>query len=196
MTNAGYFAVQTLAASMFVFTGTGQLAIAELTAAGSLSVVIVFTALVVSLRVTMYSASLAPYLEHLPMGNRLVLTVFLVDQPCALSILKFSSDESVDRFWYYLGAALPLWGTWQVATVSGIVFGASIPQWIDVGFIIPLIFIAILVPALEDVTSVVAAIAAGFLAFAADGLPFELELLAGALGGIVAGVLAEYGVER
>lgn len=90
----------------------------------------------------------------------------------------------------------PAWGTWQVPTVSSIVFRASIPQWIDVGSIIPLIFIAILVPALENVTSVVAAIAAGFLAFAADGLPFELGLLAGALGGIVAGVLAEYGVGR
>lgn len=196
MTDAGYSPLQTVAASVFMFTGAGQLAVAELTRAGAVSAVIVFTAIVVSLRLVMYSASLAPYFQQYPQRDRFVLSAFLVDQPYALSVLKFSSDGSTNRLWYYLGTAIPMYLTWQVSTITGIVFGASIPPWIDVGFIIPLIFISILVPALEDSISVVTAVAAGLLALVGDGLPFELGLLAGALGGIVVGALIEYGVRR
>lgn len=196
MINAGYSSIQTIAASLFMFTGAGQLAMAELTRAGAVSVVIVFTTLVVSLRLVMYSASLAPYFQRRRKRDRLFLSAFLVDQPYALSILKFSGDESTNRLWYYLGTAIPLWLTWQVSTVAGIVFGANIPSWIDVGFIIPLIFIAILVPALDDNVSIITAIAAGFLALAGGNLPFELGLLAGAFGGILVGAFVEYGVSR
>jgi len=196
MANAGYSSVQTIVASLFMFTGAGQLVVAELTAAGTVWIVIVSTALVVSLRLVMYSASLAPYVQQLPRRNRFILSAFLVDQPYALSVLKFSSDESVNRFWYYVGTAFPMWLTWQVSTVVGILFGTSIPEWIDIGFIIPLIFISILVPAIEDLISVVTAVAAGFLALAGSDLPFELGLLAGALGGIIVGAVVNYGVSE
>ena len=63
-------------------------------------------------------------------------------------------------------------------------------------FAIPLIFLAILVPALRDRPSWLAAITGGGLALALRGVPANGGLMIGALTGIVVGALTERLLER
>jgi predicted branched-subunit amino acid permease len=59
-----------------------------------------------------------------------------------------------------------------------------------------LTFIALVVPALKDRASVVAAVTAGVVAVLAGGLPLKLGLVSAALAGILAGVGVEWAQKR
>jgi predicted branched-subunit amino acid permease len=93
--------------------------------------------------------------------------------------------------WYFLGAGLGLWLSWQISTVIGILLGAQIPSAWALDFTLALTFIALVVPALKDHASVVAALSAGVVAVAAASWPYRLGLMAAALTGIIVGLLVE-----
>lgn len=177
--------------SVIVFAGAAQLAAVELLGRNAPAAVAVLTALVVNLRMSMYSASLAPYFRKLSRPWRWPLAYLLTDQAFALSVAAFEEREGVSRRWFYLGAALPIWLVWQVTTVVGVVAGAGVPDGWHLGFAVPLVFLAILVPTVTDRPSLVAAVVGGGVAVAAADAPFDLGLFAGGVAGVVAGVLAE-----
>lgn len=190
----GLTAVQAMTMSVTVFAGAAQLATLQLVTEGAIPAVIVLTALTINLRFAMYSASLAPYFYHLGPQWRLPLAYFLVDQNYALSINRFQYDErGTDPFghWYFLGGGVTMWLTWQTSTLVGIFMGGSIPRDWSLDFAIPLVFMAVLVPALRHRFHVVAALTGGVVATVAGSLPFNLGLIVGALSGISAGVLLE-----
>jgi 4-azaleucine resistance transporter AzlC len=178
--------------SVVVFAGASQLAAVDLLGAGANAAVVVLTVLVINLRMVMYSASLAPYLERLSLTERAPVAYLLTDQAFALSVTRFEADDVV-RPWYYFGAAAPLWVVWQVCTVVGVVAGASVPESVPLGFAVPLTFLALLVPAMKGRASAVAGCCGGAVALAAAAVvvPYNLGLVAGALAGVVAGLLAE-----
>jgi predicted branched-subunit amino acid permease len=84
-----------------------------------------------------------------------------------------------------------LWSAWQLSTALGIFIGAQIPPDTPLSFVLPLTFIALIVPALKDKASVAAALAAGLMGVLAIGLPFRTGLLLAALTGILMGRLVE-----
>ena len=176
--------------SVLVFAGASQLAAVDLLGAGANAAVVVLTVLVINLRMVMYSASLAPYLDRLSLGERVPVAYLLTDQAFALSVTRFEEEE-VARTWYYLGVALTLWVVWQVCTVVGVVVGARVPDGVPLEFAVPLTFLALLVPAVEGRASGTAALVGGGVAVALATAPFNLGLLVGALVGVVAGLLAE-----
>ena len=65
---SGLSTLEALAMSVFVFAGAAQLAMIPLISAGASVAVIVLTVLVINLRMTLYSASLAPHFRLLPAG--------------------------------------------------------------------------------------------------------------------------------
>jgi predicted branched-subunit amino acid permease len=69
--------------------------------------------------------------------------------------------------------------------------GAQIPASWSLDFTLALTFIALVVPALRDRSSVAAALAAGSVAVLAAGWPYKLGLMAAALIGIVMGMWIE-----
>ncbi|MCO8254072.1 AzlC family ABC transporter permease [Haladaptatus sp. AB618] len=187
----GIPAIHAIAMSVIIFAGASQLAATELIGRDAPIAVIVLTVLVVNLRMMMYSASIAPYFERESARWKAALAYPLTDQAYAVSLLKFRNDEHTSRRWYYLGVALSLWTVWQISTVAGILLGASIPEGWHLEFAVPLVFLAVLVPAVTDRPTLVAAIVGGIAAIAANGLPFDLGLVVGALVGIGAGLLTE-----
>jgi len=190
----GLTAVQAMTMSVTVFAGASQLATLQLLTEGAIPAVIVLTALTINLRFAMYSASLAPYLYHLGLKWRLPLAYFLVDQNYALSINRFRFSEQGREphgHWYFLGGGMTMWLTWQTSTLAGIFLGGGMPQNWQLDFAIPLVFMAVLVPALRDRLHVAAAVTGGGVATLAGGLPYNLGLVSGALCGISVGVLAE-----
>lgn len=195
----GLTAAQAMTMSITIFAGAAQLATMQLLAEGAIPAVIVLTALTINLRFAMYSASLAPHLYHLGPGWRLPLAYFIVDQNYALSINRFQyQDRGPDPFghWYFLGGGVTMWLTWQTSTLAGIFMGSGIPRDWSLDFAIPLVFMAVMVPALRHRFHVAAALTGGIVATAAGGLPYNLGLVVGALSGITAGVFLEKWARR
>ncbi|WP_255197067.1 AzlC family ABC transporter permease [Halorarius litoreus] len=188
--NAGLSPAQAVGLSVIVFAGAAQLAAIELLGGGSPLPIVVAIILVINLRMTMYSASIAPHFEGVTARVRSLVAYVLTDQTYALSVTRFRGS-AVSEVAFFLGAALPLWVVWQVCTVVGLVLGANVPDWLPLEFGVPLTFLALLVPNLEDAATGTAAIVGGVVATLAVGVPFELGLLVGAMSGLVAGFTVE-----
>ncbi|MBT8217033.1 MAG: AzlC family ABC transporter permease [Acidimicrobiia bacterium] len=178
--------------SLIIFAGAAQLATVQLLTAGSAAAVVIATALVINARHLMYSVALAPHFREFPTGWRLLLPYILTDQAFAVSIIRYESvSDPLYRRWYYVGGAMTLWTTWQVTTAAGVILGASVPAAWSLDFAIPLVFLALLVPALRDHPGVAAAIVGGVVAVAAANVSYNLGLIIGAVCGIAAGVIVE-----
>jgi len=189
--SAGFDLSQAVGMSVIVFAGAAQLAAMDLLGKDAQLPVVVATAVVINLRMLMYSASIAPYFRELAGAWKAGLAYLLTDQAYALSIATYREDEAIDRRAYYLGAALSLWLVWQVTTVAGVVLGTGVPDRWGLEFAVPLVFLALLVPAMRDRPSTVAGLVGGVGAVVAAGLPLNLGLLVGATVGILAGLGAE-----
>ena len=126
-------------------------------------------------------------------GWKFLLAYLLTDEAYAVTItsLQPGRRSSVNKHWYFFGAGLTLWTTWQVSTAIGIFIGAQIPQNWPLGFVLPLTFIALVVPALRDKASVVAALTAALVGMLTIGFFFKTGLLVAAFLGILTGLLVE-----
>jgi 4-azaleucine resistance transporter AzlC len=194
----GLSSLEALAMSVFVFAGAAQLAAIPLLSAGASVAIIVLTVLVVNLRMTLYSASLAPHFRRLPIGWKGLLSYLLTDQAYAATITRFDDGETEepDKRWYYLGVALAIWVTWQAATMLGVFLGAWASEGWSLDFVLPLTFIALAVPAIKDRATTAAALSAGGAAVLAATLPLNLGLITAASVGVLGGLFAESVAER
>lgn len=188
---AGLDLAQAVALSVVVFAGASQLAALELLGRDAPLAVVVLTATVINLRMLMYSASIAPYLRSASARSRALVAYLLTDPTYALAVARYRSEATVDRTGYYLGAGITMWVVWQGATVAGVVLGTGVPEAWGLGFAVPLVFLALLVPAMEDRPSILAGLVGGAVALGGAGLPLNLGLLAGASIGVIAGLSAE-----
>lgn len=192
-TASGLTVADTLISSLVVFAGASQLAMIDLLGQGSPWIVAVLTAAVINVRMVMYSASMAPWLADVPLGSRAGAAYFLTDQSFALSVTRYAREAGTPRtrLAYYLGTALPLWLNWQIVTVVGVVAGAAVPDAVPLEATIPLVFLALLVPAVSDRPTLAAAIVGATVAVAAAPLPANLGLVAGAVSGIATGTVLD-----
>jgi predicted branched-subunit amino acid permease len=184
--------------STIVFAGASQLAAIDVLAGGGSSVVAVVAACTINLRLLLYSASLAPHLAQERRGRRLLAAYVLTDQAYAVSIGRWGRGDAPERrLPFYFGAALTLWGSWQIATLVGVAIGGSLPDDLPLGFAIPLCFLVLLVPTFVSPPAIVAALAGGVAAVVTAELGGgDLSILAGAVVGIVAGATAEVVLDR
>jgi len=181
------------AMSAVVFAGAAQLAAVELLADGSPAVVVVATILVVNLRYPMYAASIAPHFRSFSTRWRAVCAYLMTDQAYAVALTEYRERETTTerRLWYYLGGALTLWVAWQAATVTGVLVGARVPPGLSLEFAIPLTFLALLVPNVEDGPSAAAAAVGGVGTVLGTNLPYDVSLVTAAILGVVVGALLE-----
>jgi predicted branched-subunit amino acid permease len=90
---AGLPALQAQMMSSIVFGGSSQFVLAQLVAAGAPALVMVLTVFVVNLRHALYSASIAPFVQHLSALWKIVLAYLLTDEAYAVAILRYERDE-------------------------------------------------------------------------------------------------------
>ena len=177
-----------IAASWIVLAGAAQLTLLALIDAAASWPVAVGTALVINARFALYSAALAPAFARFPTGWRYALPYLMTDQAATLALTHYETDDDpVSRRWWYLGAGLLFASGWWSGTVMGVLVGAVIPPSVDIGFAVPAMFIALLVPTLTNRPAVVAAAVGASLAVVTGGLPNGSNLIAGAVAGIAAG---------
>ncbi|MBK5109295.1 MAG: AzlC family ABC transporter permease [Anaerolineales bacterium] len=180
------------AMSFIIFAGSSQFVSAQLYGLGVPAMLNVFTVWVINLRHALYSASVASYLQKLPTRWKLILAYLLTDEAYAVTIIHYQQEgDKRYRHWYFLGAGLTLWTTWQMSTAMGIFLGATIPASWSLDFTLALIFIALVVPSLKDKASLGAALSAGVAAIILFSLPLKTGLLVASLIGIAVGMLVE-----
>lgn len=194
------------AMSAVVFAGSAQFVLTQLVSIGAPAMVMILTVAVVNLRHALYSASVAPYVQHLRPAWKLLLSYLLTDEAYVVTILHYEQTEpaateqraaadeqpAVDhRHWFFLGSGLALWSCWQLSTALGIFLGAAVPATWGLEFTLPLTFIALVVPNLKSRATVSAALAAGLVAILAFSLPYKLGLIVAALTGVLAGLLVD-----
>jgi len=180
------------AMSAIIFAGSSQFIAAQMIGAGTSGLVILLIVFVVNLRHALYSASVSPHVHHLTPGWKILLAYLLTDEAYAVTITHYNQEGSpANKHWYFLGAGLTLWMTWQVSTGLGIFIGAQFPKSWPLDFVLPLTFIALVVPALKDKASVAAAVTAALLGLLTFGFPFKTGLLTAAFIGILTGLLVE-----
>jgi 4-azaleucine resistance transporter AzlC len=183
---------ETLGMSVLVFAGASQLAVFQLMSTDSPWIIMALTAWVVNLRFTMYSATLAPYLQRLSTGRKALLAYMLSDQAFGVSLGRFlSAKEEMDHRWYYFGSALLIWVAWQISAIIGSLLGSLIPASLGFDFAFPLSFMALMFAALRDRPTVIAALTGGSAAVLAKGLPYNTGLVLATFLGIAAGYYAE-----
>lgn len=185
-----------LAMSSIVFAGSAQFIAVQLLQAGAAAWMIVASTLVVNLRHVLYGFSMGPHLHSLSARWKWLLAYLLTDEAYAVTIVRYRAiedDRSIrgQAHWYYLGAGLTLWATWQASTLSGILLGAQVPSGWSLDFALSLTFIALVVPGLTRRAELTAALVAGMAAVLAAGLPYRLGLMLAALVGIAGGLLVE-----
>jgi 4-azaleucine resistance transporter AzlC len=193
--DAGIPAGASQAMSAIIFAGSSQFLTTQLVHTAAPSIVILMTVAVVNLRHALYSASVSPYTRHLRPLWKWLLAYLLTDEAYAVTVLHYQETGdpgTIDnRHWFYLGAGLALWSSWQLSTAAGILLGAVVPESWSLDFTLALTFIALVVPSLKDRAGLVAALTAGVIAVLTISWPFKLGLVVAALVGILLGVIIE-----
>lgn len=180
------------AMSAIIFAGSSQFVAAQLFAFGTQGLVIIATVGVINLRHLLYSASVAPYLNGLPARWKYLLAYLLTDEAYAVAITRLKEgSSSLNQHWFFLGAGLTLWLSWQLSTAAGIFLGAAVPPGWSLDFTLALTFIALVVPTLKDRASLSAALTAGALAVILFSLPYKLGLFLASVSGILVGMWLE-----
>ena len=156
---AGLSLLETQALSVFVFAGAAQFSAVGLIAAGAAGLEIVLTTLLLNVRHLLYGLSLGRVF-HLTRRERPVAAFFLTDE--AFGVAAAAKERS---FAFLMGIELSLFMMWNLATFSGFLLGATIPDPAKLGvdLIFPLAFVALLVPLVRTRVELVVAVGAGHL---------------------------------
>jgi len=138
--------------SSVVFAGSAQFIAAQLIREGIPAVVLVLTIFVVNLRHALYSATVAPSLKGLGLGWKALLAYLLTDEAFAVAVTRYQREGSAEppphHEWYFFGAGITLWASWQTSTAVGVFLGTQVPERWSLDFTLALTFIALVVPAL------------------------------------------------
>jgi len=177
-------------ASVSVVAGASQISVIESVRANAPAIIAVLTALIINARFALYSAALGPVFSAFPRRWKLGLAHLMTDQAAVVALQHADRyPDPVRRRWFVVGGALPFVAVWIVGTTVGVVAGPIIPDSWQIGFIVPLMFLAVMVPTLRRTEDVVALCATGVVVLASRGLPFGLNVLVGILSGIAVGTV-------
>ena len=198
-TEAGLSIAQVMGFTIVVVAGAAQFTALQLMMENTATVIVLATALVVNLRMAMYSAALAPHLGAAPLWQRILLAYFNVDQTYALGQAEYERDpaQSLHRkVAYFLGVAAPLCPLWYLFTYVGAVAGTAIPPEYALDFAVPITFLALIAPALKTLAHVTAALTSILVALGLAWMPSGLGLIMAALLAMIAGAQVELWQER
>lgn len=186
MVKVGLELVPALWMTFAVYSGTSQLAVLPLLAAGVAVATLLLTALVANLRFVVYSATLAPHLRRLPLAHRLAIGFVTIDGPLAALMLRRQQGRLVQRVAFLWGANVATWLTWTAASVAGIVLADRLPYGPELGYLGVLALFGIALPLLAGRPAWAAALASAGVALATLDWPQRLGTVAAVLAGVAA----------
>ena len=194
MVKAGLSLPLALLMSLVVYSGAAQLATLPLIAAGAPLWVVWAAAGCVNLRFLIYSAQWRVFFEHLPRVRRLALIYFAVDINLVVFQRAYPKPErEPGQVAYFLGGVLPIWVSWQIPALIGILLADVIPTHWGLGFAGTLAMLGLTYGLLSDRSTWTAAIVAGLAAVAAFALPLKLNIMVAIAAAVAAGLMVEQG---
>ncbi len=190
---AGFGLTEAIAMSLLVNAGASQIAAATLFTEGAPLLIAIGTALVINARMFIYSTSIAPVIVPHAGRWRWLLGHPLVDQSYAVTMLHGRYRDDIRVVPYYVGSWLVLAITWQISNIAGALGGALVPASWSLDFAVPLVFLAMLMPALKFRADVEAAIATGLAAAVlVPLLPMQTGLIVAIVIGMVWGAVRHH----
>lgn len=176
-----------------VYSGSAQVAAIELLDAGAAPLVVVGAALVINLRLVLYSATMAPHWQGTPRWWRALAAYLLVDPSVAVGVDGYRSAPDRRRgHLHYLGGAALLWVVWLAAVGIGATAGTHLPAALRLDVVVPLFLAGEVAARLDDRATRWAVAVAVVVAVAAVSAPLH----AGGMLAIAAGVAAGLHVQR
>ena len=174
-----------------IFAGSAQVATIQMLDAGAAPGAVIVTAMVINLRLILYSGAMATYWRGMPLWWRLLGGYLLIDPSFVVGVERYGQEPDRRRgHAHYLGGALVLWACWLAAIGVGATAGARLPDWLRLEFLIPLFLIGEVVPKLRQVATRRAALAAAAVAVACLSVPMHLGIAIGIVAGMAAGARA------
>lgn len=182
--------IQTFLLSIIIFAGVSQIVFAQLFSTFTPSFIIVGTIGIVNLRHILYGVSLSSYLKKLSLKWRIILSYLITDEAFAISYKRFSEEKKTKYMHFHLlGSGITLWTSWQISTLIGIFIGPSIPNSLNLEYVIPLSFIAIVVVSINTKIKLIVFIMSALFSILLRDLPWNLWIITSALISIIIGVL-------
>lgn len=185
---------ETMALSLFVFSGSAQIVAISLIAVASPAWVIWTVTFILNLRHTLYAATLVSYVRHLALGWRFILSAGLTDETFV------AMEDRYRRFgvhrnshWAFLASIVGMHVNWNFWTVVGIAVGTQMKGLEGVGLEFAAIatFIGMVVQKLRSPGALTAAAVAGLLAALLAALPYKAGLTIATLVAISVAVLVD-----
>lgn len=187
--NAQLNFVETFSLNFLVYAGASQLVVVDLMGKGTPLLITVLTGLVINLRLTMYSLSLAPLMGKEHWLKKIGLAYMITDQSYAVSLNEFEQlTNPKQKIFFYMGASALMILTWQVSTFFGFLFGNFAPDSLSLDFAIPLAFASIIIPSLVTRPKILVAVVSGAMSLVFYELPFNLGIMAAAICALTAGL--------
>lgn len=184
--------VEALLMPLIVFAGSAQLVAIELIANNASLATILFTTFVISSRHFLYGLALRNKLTVLTNKWRYPLGFLLTDELFALSASRKAFVGRL-RLIYALIAGASFYIFWFLWNVTGIVAGSFLPDLTTLGldFAIAVTFIALVIPAINNLPMLVTVVVAATLSVLFKLLTFELDLVITAVIAMYCGYLTE-----
>ena len=156
---AGLFNLQAQAVSAIVFAGSVQLVGMGLIKLGAGLSTLLLTTLFLTSRHLLYSATMRTRISQMPLHRRLIRGFLLTDELFAVCSHQTRSEFN---FWYAFGAGFSFYLIWQLASLTGILLGQSVPNLDQYGldFAVAATFIAIVLPTIKKLSVLVTVILA------------------------------------
>jgi predicted branched-subunit amino acid permease len=181
------------ATAPLIFGASAQLVVIHMLDDGSAPVLIVATAALVSARLMLYGAVMAPHWQRSRLRWKLFASSFLVEQTVALAApYAERNPDPAEHRRYYAGIAVTLWCGWMAANAAGLLFGASTHSVVPIEPVRVLAFVALAVPAARASAGARrAAVAGAMAALVLAGLPQGTGLLVACAIGVAAGMAGD-----
>ncbi|MGL6259173.1 AzlC family ABC transporter permease [Vibrio sp. WXL210] len=157
--DSGLMPLEGQAMSAILFAGSAQLVAMGMIKAGASLATMMVTIFFITSRHLLYSLTMRRHIAPLSLRWRITLGFLLTDELFALC-----GHQKPERFdpWYALGAGVSFYLIWNLATLVGIVIGGQIPDLQQYGleFAVAATFIAIVVPNIKTLSTLLAALSA------------------------------------
>jgi predicted branched-subunit amino acid permease len=147
--------------SLLVYSGPTQLSAVDATIHGLPMLTVMLTAVAAHLHVALYGVSLSRRLRF-SLGERAIGAFMLTDASYGATI-SMGADIA-----FLIGAEVSLYFAWNASTLLGLLFGQAItiPSWVEVGLIAPLMYLVMLVAAIKVRGEIIVALVAAMFTLA------------------------------
>ncbi len=194
MVNAGLSVPIAILITLTVFAGSAQLAVLPLLITSTPLPVVWVTALLVNLRFVIFAAASRKSFVMLPWQQRMLAGYLNGDLGFALFSRRFADDTvngTPEQWGYFYGGAVVNWVAWMVASIVGILVGASAPEAWGLNLAAYFALLAVLIPMVHRIPAAAGVLVTAVIAVATVHFPMRLGLLLA----VVAGVAVAVGVE-